>query len=201
MHLLRGPLLKTRRPKAPQVDSRHASVTGGRIAYRRLLPTDDVELLTELLHESYAPLAAAGMHFVASHQSALVTKERMDRGETFVAAAGDVIVGVITLREPDATHRSPFCARPDVADFGQLAVRPAYQRCGIGSRLMDIVEASSRDKAIAELAPNTSEHAEDLIAMYTRKGFRFIEYVQWDEVNYRSVVLAKTLRPSPDRRS
>jgi GNAT superfamily N-acetyltransferase len=111
-----------------------------------------------------------------------------------------MIVGVITLCEPNGTHRSPFCARPDVADFGQFAVRPAYQRCGIGSRLMDIVEARARDKGIAELALNTSEHAEDLIAMYKRKGFRFVEHVQWDDVNYRSVVLAKTLRPSPDGR-
>jgi hypothetical protein len=86
------------------VDSRHASITGDRIAYRRLLPTDDVELITELLHESYAPLAAGGMRFVASHQNAAVTKQRMDRGEAFVAADGDVIVGVITLFEPDARH-------------------------------------------------------------------------------------------------
>jgi GNAT superfamily N-acetyltransferase len=182
------------------VDSRHASITGDRIAYRRLRPTDDVELLTELLHESNAPLAAGGMRFVASHQNAAVTKQRMDRGETFVAADGNVIVGVITLCEPDARHRSPFCARPDVADFGQFAVRPAYQGRGIASRLMDIVEARAREKGIAELALNTSEHAEDLIAMYTRKGFRFIEHVQWDEVNYRSVVLAKTLSRSPDGR-
>jgi hypothetical protein len=88
MHLLRGSQLKTRRPKASQVDSRHASVTSDRIAYRRLLATDDIELITELLHESYAPLAAAGMHFVAAHQSATVTEQRMDRGETFVAADG-----------------------------------------------------------------------------------------------------------------
>jgi predicted N-acetyltransferase YhbS len=113
----------------------------GRIIYRRLLPTDDLEIITALLHEAYAPLAAVGMRLVASHQSALVTRQRMDRGETFVAADGDVIVGVTTLGQPDAARESPLCARPDVADFGQFAVRPAYQGRGIGSRLMDIVEA------------------------------------------------------------
>jgi GNAT superfamily N-acetyltransferase len=155
--------------------------------------TDNVEMVSELLHEAYAPLAAAGMRFVASHQSALVTKQRMNRRETFVAVDGDVIVGTITLNESDSTHRSPFCARPDVADCGQFAVRPAYQRCGIGSQLMDIVEGRAREKGIAELALNTSEHAEGLIAMYIRKGYRFVEYVRWNDVNYRSVVLAKAL--------
>jgi hypothetical protein len=62
---------------------------------------------------------------------------------------------------------------------------------------MDIVEARACDESIAEFL-NTSEHAEGLIAMYIRKGFRFVEHVQWDEVNCRSVVLAKTLSRSPD---
>jgi hypothetical protein len=34
----------------------------------------------------------------------------------------------------------------------------------------------------------------DLISMYTRKGFRFIEHVRWPEVNYRSMIFSKTLR-------
>ena len=29
--------------------------------------------------------------------------------------------------------------------------------------------------------------------MYTKRGYRFIEYSQWDIVNYRSVILSKRL--------
>jgi hypothetical protein len=58
---------------------------------------------------------------------------------------------------------------------------------------MGIAEARAREKGVAELALDTSEHAEGLIAMYKRRGYRFIEYAQWDSVNYRSVILSKRL--------
>jgi GNAT superfamily N-acetyltransferase len=164
------------------------------ITYRRLLPIDDVGAITSLLHEAYAPLAAAGMKFVASHQNAEMTRQRVDKGETFVATDGDLIVGIITLAEVHATHGSPFYDRADVADFGQFAVRPAYQRRGIGSRLIEMVESRAREKGVAELALNTSEHATALISMYSSKGYRFVEYVQWDDVNYRSMIFSKTLK-------
>jgi GNAT superfamily N-acetyltransferase len=163
------------------------------IAYRRLLPGDDLAAITGFLHEAYAPLAAAGMRFVASHQDVATTRRRIAKGETFVASAGELIVGIITLSDAKATHGSPFYDRPDVADFGQFAVRPAYQRRGIGSRLMAVVERRAREKGVRELALNTSEHATHLISMYTRMGYRFVEHVQWSEVNYRSVVMSKAL--------
>jgi predicted N-acetyltransferase YhbS len=165
----------------------------GSITYRRLLPTDDLDAITSLLHEAYAPLAAAGMKFLASHQSVETTRKRLGKGETFVATDGDAIVGIITLAEADATHGSPFYDRPDVADFGQFAVRPTYQRRGIGSRLIEMVESRAREKGVRELALNTSEHATDLISMYSAKGYRFVEYVQWPEVNYRSMIFSKSM--------
>ena len=163
------------------------------IQYRRLLPTDDLAAMTDLLHEAYAPLAARGMRFVASHQDVDTTRERTAAGETFVATAGDRIVGVITLADATSTRGTPFYDRPDVADFGQFAVHPSLQGRGIGSRLIEMVERRAREKGITELAPNTSEHAVELIAMYERKGYRFVEHVRWPEVNYRSVILSKRL--------
>lgn len=41
---------------------------GRSITYRYVRPEDDVDLITALLHEAYAPLAKQGMRFVASHQ-------------------------------------------------------------------------------------------------------------------------------------
>jgi DNA-binding winged helix-turn-helix (wHTH) protein len=46
---------------------------------------------------------------------------------------------------------------------------------------------------MAELALDTAETADDLIAFYTRRGYRFVDHVRWDAVNYRSVVLSKRL--------
>ena len=104
-----------------------------------------------------------------------------------------MIVGIITLAEAAATDGTPFYDRPDVADFGQFAVRPEYQGNGIGSRLIEMVETRAREKGLGELALNTSEHAHHLIAMYPKKGFRFVEYHRWPDVNYRSVIFSKTL--------
>jgi predicted N-acetyltransferase YhbS len=93
-----------------------------------------------MLHEAYAPLAARGMRFVASHQNSATTHKRMARGETMVAEDEGAIVGVVTLKHADETHGSPFYERPDVAGFGQFAVRPSHQSRGIGAALLNLVK-------------------------------------------------------------
>ncbi|MBW1796697.1 MAG: GNAT family N-acetyltransferase, partial [Deltaproteobacteria bacterium] len=43
----------------------------------------------------------------------------------------------------------------------------------------------------SELALDTAEQATHLINWYERLGYRFIEYVDWDVTNYRSVIMSK----------
>jgi predicted N-acetyltransferase YhbS len=167
---------------------------GGRlILYRFLSPTDDMDELTAMLHEAYAPLAAAGMRFVASYQDSSVTRERTERGETLVATDEGSIVGVITLADAEKTSGSPWYDRPDVASLGQFAVRPAYQHAGIGGTLMRLAEDRAREKGVERLGLDTSEHATQLLALYLGKGYQVIEYSQWQVTNYRSIILGKTL--------
>lgn len=177
--------------------------SGREILYRYLRPIDDVNAITEILHEAYAPLLAAGMRFMASHQSPLTTLYRMSKGETIVALDGDQLVGTITLADIAETSGSPFYDRSDVADFGQFAVRPSHQGRGIGSTLLQLVEDRAQEKGVVELALNTSEHAAHLIALYEQKGYRFIEHVQWRDVNCRSLVFGKAVgtpvRPASER--
>ena len=54
------------------------------MTYRYLRASDDLVALTDLLHEAYAPLAAAGMRFVASHQDVATTQRRVAEGDTIV---------------------------------------------------------------------------------------------------------------------
>ena len=103
------------------------------------------------------------------------------------------IVGTVTLKSIENTKGSPWYDRADVAAFGQFAVRPDLQRKGIGARLMDKVEGRARELGVAELALDTSERASGLITMYQSRGYRFIEYAQWEITNYRSVILSKRL--------
>lgn len=167
--------------------------SGSPIVYRYLSPADDVERLTELLHESYALLAAAGMRFMASHQDADATRRRMDRGETIVAVEHSDVVGLVTLATAAATGGSPFYDRADVASFGQFAVHPRKQRLGIGSTLLNLVEARAAELGVGSLALDTSERAAKLIAFYQARGYAFVEHCQWETTNYRSVVMARRI--------
>jgi GNAT superfamily N-acetyltransferase len=188
-------------PDDSMLQALHDGVTredrrGDSILYRLLRPTDDIPAITDLLHRAYAPLAAAGLHYLASHQSAEVTSRRLSQGDAVVAVAADRIIGVITLASATATGGSPLYDRADVARFGQFAVEPQCQGAGVGSSLLTIVEELARERGVQTLGLDTSEHASALIQFYRTKGYQFIEFVRWADVNYRSVVMAKELGPT-----
>lgn len=165
------------------------------IAIRTIQDGDSIPELTALLHRAYGPLAERGMRFVASHQDELTTRQRIEKGTCYLAFEGDVLVGTINLYAPRVSRGSPWLDRADVASCGQFAVEPACQRRGMGSRLLAHVEDVARRNGAAELALDTAEPAMDLIRFYGARGYRFIEYVQWTSVNYRSVVLSKRMVP------
>lgn len=171
--------------------------SGQRVLYRRLCDSDDLDALTTLLHVAYAPLAEAGMRFVASHQSVETTRQRLSGGLPIVAVSDERVIGTITLASIENTGGSPFYERPDVASVGQFAVAPECQRRGIGSTLMFIAEQCALERGASFLALDTSENATHLISYYERRGFCFMEHVRYPEVNYRSVVMAKPLATVP----
>ncbi len=167
--------------------------TGTEIVFRYLAESDDLELITSMLHEAYGRLATAGMNYVASHQDVDIARRRAAKGETIVAFEEGLIVGVVTLSTVASTKGCPFYDRTDVASFGQFAVRTARQGRGIGSLLIHLLEQRARENGVNELALDTSENATDLIQMYEAKGYRFIEYADWEVTNYRSLILSKRL--------
>jgi GNAT superfamily N-acetyltransferase len=160
---------------------------------RLLSPADDLIALTAMLHRAYAALARRGMHFLASHQGVDVTRSRLAKGECWVVEADGAIIGTIVLKDAASTRGSPWYDRPEVACFGQFAVEPTWQGRGIGSALVDKVERRALEKGVTELALDTADGADDLIAFYARRGYRFIEHVKWNDVNYRSVIMSKRL--------
>jgi GNAT superfamily N-acetyltransferase len=163
------------------------------IVIRRLNPSDSFTELTELLHRAYAPLAAMGFRFFASHQDVETTISRCKKGETFVATSGGRLVATVTLRLPESTRDCTWYDRDDVASFGQFAVEPELQGSGLGSKLMSMLEDRAKQTGAAELACDTAEGATHLIDYYTRRGYRLVDTAQWEGVNYRSVILSKSL--------
>jgi GNAT superfamily N-acetyltransferase len=166
---------------------------------RPLLGDDSLSELTALLHRAYRPLAEAGMRYVASHQDEQTTRRRAiapDR-ECVLAVENDRILGTIVLGHPGAKTHHHACPdwyrRPDVATFEQFAVEPSRQRQGIGSLLLNWAETRAAELGAAEIACDTSEHAAHLIGLYTTRGYRMVDRVQWGSTNYRSIVLSKAI--------
>ena len=155
---------------------------------------DSLAALTDLLHRAYARHLAAGLRFYASHQPVDVTEKRARKGECWVGEIEGQLVATATWVPPDRCGGSPWYDRADVASVGQFAVDPPFQRRGVGRAMMDLVERRASELGAAELALDTAENAAGLIAMYTARGYRFIEHVDWrPDTNYRSVVLSLKL--------
>jgi GNAT superfamily N-acetyltransferase len=167
------------------------------ITVRLLRNTDSIADLTSLLHRAYAPLAEAGLRFFATWQSEADTRARALAGECWIVEDGGAIVGTVTLRGPSPVERPesrvPIYSEPGIYAFGQLGVEPAAKGRGLGRLLMDTVERRTSELGGRALACDTAETASELIAMYTRRGFVPHGHVQWDDTNYRSVILVKWL--------
>lgn len=161
---------------------------------RQLAPDEDMVALTELIHRAYAPLAERGLKYWATHQTVQDTIERCAMGETWLAELDERVVGTITMKRPGDTRGSDFYRRTDICVFNQLAVEPALQGQGIARVLIERVESRAVALGAAFVACDTSEHATELIAMYERRGYRYVEHADWrPKVNYRSVILALPL--------
>jgi GNAT superfamily N-acetyltransferase len=164
------------------------------ITIRPLAETDDIEELTRLLNLAYKALADMNLHFVASHQNAERTRKRVSEGTCFVAVLKGKIVGTICYYPPENTHGTPWYNLANVAHFGQFAVEPELQKSGIGDMLLKTVEQEAFKNGVEELALDTAEPAIHLIEFYKKRGYRFIEFTHWDEVNYRSVIMSKNFK-------
>ncbi|MCQ4161598.1 GNAT family N-acetyltransferase [Roseomonas sp. GC11] len=170
--------------------------SSGGATLRRLAGADSLAELTRLLHRAYAPLAAMGLRFMATHQSEAVTRERAETGECWVAVdAAGALVGTLLFKDAARTGGTPWLDRPEVAGFGQFAVAPEWQGTGLGARLMEIAERRARETGAREIALDTAEPAAHLIALYHRRGYRLVGHAQWAHTNYRSVIMSKALPP------
>jgi len=161
---------------------------------RRFDPAiDSIEELTLLLKRAYKILADMGLRYWATWQGPDVTADRIRDRHCFVAFLDGRLVGTITYAPADKKGGSPWYDRPEVAGIGQFGVEPGLQRSGIGAQMMAFIEEHARQDGALELALDTAEPATHLVGWYERLGYRFIEHVQWDQVNYRSVIMSKAL--------
>lgn len=155
---------------------------------------DSIPELTGLLNRSYKQLADMGFRFHATFQDDTVTMDRVKDAYCLIGLKEGKIIATISYYSECGPEYCSWYDKEGVGHFGQFGVEPELQKSGIGSRLMDIIEEYSLNRGDAELALDTAEGAKHLIDYYTKRGYRFIEYVQWEVPNYRSVILSKKLK-------
>jgi GNAT superfamily N-acetyltransferase len=154
---------------------------------------DSIEELTEVLHHSYKQLKDRGYHSVATHQSPEITAERIAKGKCLVAIFNNRIIGTLTYIPVGKVTHHKWYAQPHVGVCSQFGVIPELQGLGIGTALLKYAEQFALEDGATELALDTVGEAHDLIEYYIRRGFRKVGEAKWDAVNYRSVILSKTI--------
>lgn len=154
---------------------------------------DPIPEITAMLHRAYAPLAAAGMRYLATHQDDATTLRRLTDGYSLVAECGGRVVGVISAYWGSPEEHCSYYRRENLMYFGQFGVDPSMQGTGLGRKLYNAIEDYVRCQGVKEIALDTSERATDLISLYRAWGFEVVGEVRWHEANYRSVVMAKPM--------
>jgi len=166
----------------------------GAVQIRHIAPADSLEALTRLLHAAYAELGAMGLNYTAVDQPIEVTEKRVSAGACFVAVSEGELVGTVAVEHPVDDSACPYFALPYVASAHQLAVSPSHQRKGIGSLLLKRAESWALANGYSELVLDTAEPAQHLRALYQRRGYEHVGFVQWEEKRYRSVLMSKNLK-------
>lgn len=157
---------------------------------RALAPSDDLAALTDLLHQSYAPLGARGLNYTAVDQTVEVTRQRVSAGLCIVAEAGCDLIGTATLSQPRAGSVPEYARMPCV---NQVAVAPDWQGRGLGNALMQHVEQQALDEGWREVGVDTAEPATHLVHWYERRGYRVTNRTRWNGKHYDSLILVKAL--------
>lgn len=155
-----------------------------------------------MLHRAFATLGSQGLNCTCTDQSVHTTRRRVNEGDCFVAIMDRQIVGTVTLHSPDRVSPVALYRQKTVASVHQLAVDPTCQNAGVGQALLKMAEAWAVNRGRQFLALDTPLAAHHLLAYYRRRGFDLLDCVQFENKNYQSAILGKSIAQScPTRTS
>jgi ribosomal protein S18 acetylase RimI-like enzyme len=113
-------------------------------------------------------------HFRKLYQEAF---QRYERGMSVLWVADLPGVGII-----GQVFIQLACDRPELADGFSKAylysfrVRSQYRRAGLGSRIMDVVEADLSDRGFKIITLNVAKDNVDAQRLYRRRGYRIVAH-------------------------
>ena len=144
----------------------------------RLADHDDVDVLRAIAAAAYQPYIArigrAPAPMTADYDQAVRS------GQTWVAVQDGQISGFVVL-----------VAEPGYLLVDNLAVRPAAQGRGIGSRLLAQAEQHAHRLGLSEIRLYTNEAMTENLAYYPRRGY--IETHRADQDGFHRVFFRKPL--------
>ncbi len=134
-----------------------------------------------------------GLNFIATFQSVEYTQKYFKKGECYVLVSGEKLLGAVFYDTSMWDDVPDIYKLSDSVLIGKFAVEPELQNKGLGSKLMDFVEAHAKLNKKNRVVLDTSEKAFHLIDYYQKRGYKYIHHWQWPDVNYKSVILSKEL--------
>lgn len=163
---------------------------------REIAVSDDLAALTQLILSAYAPHAADGLRYWATHQSTEDTAKRFASGHGFFGELDGSVVATVTVNRPDPKSRVDLLREPGTWSFGQFAVAPEHKRKGLGKQIHDFALAYAATHGCTKMALHTAEPAAALIAMYQSWGYALVGTCDWrPHTNFLSVLMSKPLTP------
>lgn len=161
---------------------------------RQIQANDDLVALSALIRSAYAPHAASGLRYWATHQSVEDTAKRFAAGHGFLGILNGQVVATITVRESEPDSEVPLLAEPDTWSFGQFAVASMHKGKGYGRQLHDFATSLASLRGCRCMALHTAQPATALIAMYRSWGYAEVGTCDWrPHTNYLSVLMSKEL--------
>jgi GNAT superfamily N-acetyltransferase len=171
-----------------------------RLHCREVQVEDDFGELTDLIRAAYAPHAASGLRYWATHQTVEDTANRFAAGHGFVGILNGRIVATVTVQEPAPSSKVPLLAEQGTWSFGQFAVAPPHKGRGFGRQIHDFAVAFALQRGCQRMALHTAQPASALIAMYRSWGYAEAGICDWrPHTNYLSVLMLKVLESPPSQ--
>lgn len=123
---------------------------------------NEAESISRLIREAFGPFESqySAEAFAYTTPDADDISGRFDEGPIWVAVEGDLIIGTVSgLPESDRFY------------IRSMAIKPGYQRLGIGQKLLETLEAFAYDAGYRTLYLYTTFVLPGAKLLYEKKGF------------------------------
>ncbi|MDQ0049428.1 adenylosuccinate lyase [Paenibacillus polymyxa] len=137
----------------------------------RLAVLDDAEELLDLTLRAYQPIRDLGINFAAAHADLDLVKKHITHNLCYVLEQNGKMIATVAIRLPWGGQPGPA----GLPHIGWLAVDPANERQGIGSKILSLAEEKiTSDIKSPAVTLGTAENHPWLSAMYESKGYHKI---------------------------